>query len=131
MTDKHPFDLDAAFAALERDERAAGPQPSGALVARVLADAAELAAAGRPASAAAPRRGALETPGWLRFFGFADAWAGATVAAVLLVLAAGFGIGYEAGPELLAGTGLEPVIGGEVVLLADAGDDLFGAEDAL
>ena len=50
---------------------------------------------------------------------------------MLLFLAAGFGVGYEAGPELLAGTGFDSAFGGEPVQLADAGDALFGVEDAL
>ena len=130
MTDKIAFDLDAAFAALERDERAARPRPSEALLARVLADAAEVAASApsAPAAARAERPGGR---GWLRVFGFADAWAGAAVAAVMLFLVAGFGLGYEAGPDLLAGTGLAPAFGGGDVLVADAGDGLFGPGDAL
>ena len=44
MTDKAPFDLDAALAALAIDERAARPAVSESLQARVLGDAAGIAA---------------------------------------------------------------------------------------
>ena len=134
MTDKlgteKRFDLDAAFAALEGDERVARPVPTQRLVARVLADAAEVAA-GFGAETAAPRARPAAAPqranGWLHWFGFSDAWAGATVAAVVLCLAVGVGVGYQAGPEMLAEVGL-----GEIdVLLADADDGDFGAEDVL
>jgi hypothetical protein len=129
MTDKLPFDLDAALAALARDERAARPRPSQGLVARVLSDAAEIGAP-RPAAPASPPARAPGI-GWLRIFGFSDAWAGAAVTATLLVLAAGFGVGYEAGPELLADTGLDAAFGGGQVMLADAGDGLFDTDDVL
>jgi len=126
MSNEFRFDLDTALAALERDERAARPVPSGDLTARVLADAAAVAAERRPAPIRRPRAAATGG-GWLRLFGFADAWAGAAVAAVLLFLVLGFGVGYEAGPDMLAGVGF----GGGDVLLADAGDGLFPSEDAL
>lgn len=136
MTDKVPFDLDAAFAALERDERAARPAPSGDLVARVLSDAAGVAAERRHAAAAArpqPRAAsrsasrAASGGGWLRLFGFTDAWAGAAVAAVLLFLIAGFGVGYEAGDEVMAEVGFTD----PGTRLADAGDGLFPGEESI
>lgn len=129
MTDRTRFDLDAAFTALERDERAARPAPSAALTARVLGDAAEIAAglaAARPkvrATAGKTRAGG----GWMQFFGFADAWAGAAVAAVLLFLVLGFGLGYEAGPQVMAEAGF----GDRETTLADAGDGLLVSEDAI
>ena len=136
MTEKLPFDLDAAFAALERDERAARPAPSGDLVARVLSDAAGVAAERRHAGAAArpqPRSASEATSrvasggGWLRLFGFTDAWAGAAVAAVLVFLVAGFGLGYEAGPEVMAEVGFTD----PETRLADAGEALFPGEEAI
>lgn len=126
-----PFDLDAALADLQRDERTARPEPSPTLIARVRADAAEIAAAARPAVAPVVRPGQQRPFGWLRLIGFGDAWAGATVTAVVLVLAVGFGVGYEAGPEVLAATGLDAALGGDRIVLADAGDGVFGSEDAL
>jgi hypothetical protein len=125
MTDKVLFDLDAAFAALERDERAARPAPSGDLVARVLGDAAAVAAENRPAPARS--RAAASGGGWARLFGFADAWGVAAVATVLVFLVLGIGVGYEAGPGMLAGAGF----GNPDVLIAEADDGLFSFEDAL
>lgn len=135
------FDLDAAFAALAHDERAARPVPSGDLIGRVLADAARVAAElaeARRAAAAAPLRrraggasagavsgGAVSGGGWLRLFGFGDAWAGATVALVALVLGIGLLAGYQAGPQMLDMTGLD----GSGTQLADAGDDWFAPEE--
>jgi hypothetical protein len=124
------FDLDAAFAALARDERVARPVPSDGLVARVLSDAAGVAAGAavddRPAVAVPTRRRAATLGGgWLRLFGFGDVWAGATVAAVALVLAMSVVAGYEAGSGMLEMAGL----GGSDMLVADVGDDLFGPED--
>lgn len=124
-TDSDRFDLDAAFAALTRDERAARPAPSGDLVARVLGDAATVAARSRPAQAAP--RATASGGGWLRLFGFADAWAGAAVAVILLFLVLGFGIGYEVGPDMLPGAGF----GDSDMQIAEADDGLFPLEDAL
>jgi hypothetical protein len=129
MTERSRFDLDAALTALERDERAARPNPSAILTARVLGDAAEvtarLAAASQKAPASAERIRA--GGGWLRYFGFADAWAGAAVAAVMLFLVLGFGVGYEAGPEVMAEAGFDD----QETTLADAGDGLFASGDAI
>jgi hypothetical protein len=129
MTDRIRFKLDAAFAALERDERVARPAPSAALTARVLGDAAEVAAGLAATGAPTPARvnNARSDGGWLRFFGFADAWAGAAAAAVLLFLVLGFGVGYEAGPEVMAEAGF----GDQETTLADAGDGLFASGDAI
>ena len=132
MTDKSRFDLDAAFAALERDERAARPAPSQALVARVLADAAAQAPRRMSAARAVPapdRSGGLA--GWLGWLGFGDIWAGVTAAAVVLVLAAGFGFGYQAGPQALAATGLAAPAAEADFQQADAGDAIFDGEDVL
>lgn len=129
MTDRNRFDLNSAFAALERDERAARPAPSGALTARVLGDAAEVASGFASARSKAPATADNARPGggWVQFFGFADAWAGAAVAAVLLFLVLGFGVGYEAGPEVMAEAGF----GDQDTTLADAGDGLFASGDAI
>ncbi len=125
-------DMDAALAALARAERAARPEVSAGLRARVLTDAAEVAAemsarrrptvTARPAPAFGGRPGLL---GWLRGL---DVWAGAAVAAALICLAAGLGVGYEAGDAILAGTGF----GGEFqVARAGQADSVFLGEDVL
>ena len=126
MTDKAPFDLDAALAALAIDERAARPAVSESLQARVLGDAAEVAA---------DSVGALEQPqrsparsGGFRLFGLFDAWAGVAVTAVALCLAIGLGVGYLAGPEVLAQAGLGE---GKIAITAEEGDGLFLSEDVL
>ncbi|MHA1530179.1 MAG: hypothetical protein ACTSVG_14255 [Alphaproteobacteria bacterium] len=124
MTDKAPFDFDAALEALAIDERAARPAVSESLHARVLGDAAEVAA---------ESAGALERPqrsparsGALRLFRLFDAWAGAAVTAVALCLAIGLGVGYRAGPEVLAQAGLGEV---KITITNEEGDGLFLPED--
>jgi hypothetical protein len=103
MTEKAPIDLDAALEALARAERVARPRVSDRLRARVLADAAEVSA-GRRVTAAAPARPArARWGGWL---GGLDLWAGAAVAAALICLAVGLGVGYQAGEAVLAQVGL-------------------------
>lgn len=130
MTEKSPFDLDRALDALAARMREVGPRPNDRLRARVLEDAARVTAerkaqgAAGAATAAAPRAGSVRS--WLS--GFADAWSGAAVAAVLLGLIAGLGVGYEAGAELMAEAGFgEPVIAS----VARDGDGLFIPEDVL
>ena len=126
MTDKAPIDLDAALAALAADERAARPVVSESLQARVLGDAAEIAAE-RAGAMAAP----LQSParsGGLRLFGLFDAWSGAAVAAVVLCLVIGLGVGYRIGSEVMAYAGLGDV---KIVVAAKDGDGLFMAEDML
>ena len=123
-------DLDAALGALARAERAAWPDVSAGLRARVLSDAAEVAAempARRPAAAEARRAGGGR-PGMLDRLRGLDLWTGAAVAAALLCLALGLGVGYGAGDAVLAGTGL-----GENVQVAQAGerDAPFLGEDVL
>jgi hypothetical protein len=125
MTDKAPFDLDAALAALANDERAARPTVSESLQARVLGDAAEVAA--ERAGAMAPPRIPARSGGF-RLFGLVDAWSGAAVAAVVLCLAIGIGVGYGAGSELLAQAGLGDV---EVAVAADDSDGFLLSEDVL
>ncbi|HUS53628.1 MAG TPA: hypothetical protein VMY41_06435 [Thermohalobaculum sp.] len=104
MTDKIPFDLDAALAALEQDERAVWPKVSEKLQMRVLGDAAEVAVA--RARTTAPVSRAPVRSGGFHWFGLSDVWSGAAIAAVTLCLFVGFGVGYEAGPELMAQAGL-------------------------
>jgi len=113
MTDNTPFDLDAALAALKQDERAAWPKVSEKLQMRVLGDAAEVAVA-RAQSTAPVSRGPVRSGGF-RWFGLSDVWSGAAIAAVMLCLIVGVGVGYEAGPELMAQAGL----GDTAVALAD------------
>ena len=125
MTDKAPFDLDAALAALTIAERAARPAVSESLQARVLGDAAEAAGAVAPP----PTRAQSATrSGGFRLFGWFDAWTGAAVAALALCLAIGLGVGYRAGPEVLAQAGLGDVI---VVVAVEEGDGLFLSEGML
>ncbi len=138
MTDKAPFDLDAALAALAIDERAARPAVSESLQARVLGDVAEVAAERSGAVAAKPRTLArtlapaaartTERSGGFRLFGLFDAWTGAAVAAVALCLAIGLGVGYRAGPEVLAQAGLGDV---KVAVVAEESDGLFLSEGML
>ncbi len=122
MTNKAPFDLDAARAALAIDERAARPAVSERLQARVLGDAATVAPPSRTLARSAVR------PGGFRLFGLFDAWTGAAVAAVTLCLAIGLGVGYQAGPEVLAQAGLGEV---KIAVAAEEGDGLFLSEDVL
>ncbi len=126
MTDKAAFDLDAALAALAIDERAVRPAVSESLQARVLGDAAEVAAEAAGALARPPRSPVRS--GGFRLFGLFDAWSGAAVAAVALCLAIGLGVGYRAGPEVLAQAGLGGV---QIAAAAEEGDGLFMAEDML
>jgi hypothetical protein len=130
MTDKAPFDLDAALAALAIDERAARPAVSESLQARVLGDAAEVAATGAAQSRTlAPTLApSAVRSGGFRLFGLFDAWSGAAVAAVVLCLAIGLGVGYRAGPEVMAQAGLGDV---KVAVAAEEGDGLFLSEDVL
>ncbi len=126
MTDKTPFDLDAALAGLAIDERAARPAVSGSLQARVLGDAAEIAAERAGAMVAPPQSPARS--GGFRLSGLFDAWTGAAVAAVALCLAIGLGVGYRAGPEVLAQAGLGVV---KIGVEAEEGGGLFLSEDVL
>ncbi len=126
MTDKAPFDLDAALAALAIDERAARPAVSESLQARVLGDAAEVAAESAGAMAQPPRIPARS--GGFRLFGLFDAWSGAAVVAAALCLAIGLGVGYRAGPEVLAQAGLGDVT---IAVAAEEGGGLFVSEDVL
>ena len=113
MTDKTPFDLDAALAALEQDERAAWPKVSENLQMRVLGDAAERA------GAVVPVKRARALSGGFRWFGLFDVWSGAAVAAVTLCLFVGVGVGYQAGPEAKAQAGLGDA---EIAFAADDGE---------
>ena len=117
MTDKTPFDLDAALAALEQDERAAWPKVSAGLQARVLGDAAEVAA--ERAGAVAPVMRVSAVSEGFRLFGLFDAWSGAAVAVVTLCLFVGVGVGYQAGPEVMAQAGLGDA---EIAFAADDGE---------
>ncbi len=126
MTDKAPFDLDAALTALAIDERAARPAVSESLQARVLGDAAMVA---MPSRTVAPTlvRTPVRSSGF-RLFGLFDVWTGAAVTAVGLCLAIGLGVGYGAGPEVLAQAGLGDV---KVAIAAEEGDGLFLSEGML
>lgn len=126
MDNKAPIDLDAALEALARAERAAWPEVSEQLRARVLADAAEVGAGRQPTPAARKRSAGGGQPGFLRWVRGLDLWAGAAVAAALLCLAVGLGVGYGAGETVLAG------LSGDVRVAQVAEDDaLFLAEDVL
>lgn len=127
MTGKAPMDLDEALEALARAERAAWPEVSGQLRARVLSDAAQVAAERRPAEAPRLRRKGGR-PGLLDRLRGLDLWVGGAVAAVLLSLAIGFGVGYESGGNFLART----VLGNSVqTSQLSGGDPLFFSDDVL
>ena len=124
MTEKHQFDLEAALEALVRAERAVRPQVSERLRARVLADAAEVSAA-RPAEEKGRRaRGGRDWIGWVRGL---DLWAGAAVAAAILFLVIGLGVGYEAGDRVLVEAGFQEL----EVAQAQEDEAMFLAEDVL
>ena len=135
MTDKAPFDLDAALAALAIEEQAARPTVSEGLQARVLGDAAQVAAE-RASAMASPKMIPKMIPpaqkparsGGFRLFGLFDVWSGAAIAAVVLCLVGGLGLGYQAGPELLAQAGLD---GAEFSIAAEKSDGAFLSEDIL
>ena len=122
MTDKAPFDLDAALSALAIDEQAARPAVSESLQARVLGDAARVAPPSRTLARRAVRSGGL------RLFGLFDVWTGAAVAAVTLCLAIGLGVGYRAGPEVMGRAGLGQA---KIAVAAEEGGGLFLSEDVL
>ena len=142
MSEKFSKDPDAALEArldaLVRAERAAWPEVPDGLRARVLADAAEVAAGlaterpretPRREPAERPRRAGSGQRGFLGRLRGVDLWVGAAVTAALVCLAVGLGVGYQAGDAVLAGTGLS----GEKVQLARAeeGDAGFLGEDVL
>lgn len=127
MTDKAPFDFDAALASLKMDERSARPVVSERLLSRVLADAAEVASLmAPPASTLRPRK--PERSGGSKLFGLFDAWSGGAIAALALCLLIGLGIGYGTGPDLMAQAGLKDI---EVAVATDESDGLFLSEDVL
>lgn len=128
MDNKAPIDLDAALEALARAERAAGPAVSEQLRARVLSDAADVAAGRQSVPAARLRPAGVGQPGLLGWLRGLDVWAGTAVAVALLCLVVGLGVGYGAGDTVLAGAGL----GGDVRVAQMAEDDaLFLSEDVL
>lgn len=84
--------LDAALARLARIEAAAAPRASEALMAKILADAADTAAAAVPAAAPlrAPAGAVRRRWGWI----------GGAIAAMTMSLTLGMGVGYAgAAPE--------------------------------
>lgn len=130
MSEKAPYDLDAALEALARAERSARPAVPERLWMRVLADAAEVSAGRSLASATPVRRSGTRWRGWRGWRGWVggiDLPAGAAVAVALICLAVGLGLGYGAGDTVLA------EIGFDSVRLAQASDDdaLFLSEDVL
>ena len=102
MSAGDPFDLDAALARLARAERAARPAVPPGLRTRVLA--AALGGAVRPVRpmATAGRRAARGRMAALLWPG--DGWARAAVAATIVFLILGLGLGYRVG-EALPGLG--------------------------
>ena len=130
MTEKAPFDLDAALVALTTNERAAWPTVSESLQTRVLGDAA-MVSAERAAAVLPPQQVPEQSPvrsGGFRLFGLFDAWSSAAIAAVAVCLMIGLGVGYGAEPEMMAHMGLGDVV---VAAAADDGDGLFLSEDVL
>lgn len=92
MSDRTEIDLDAALRALADDVMRATPHPGTDLTARVLADAAAVSAAARPATER-PAAVASGTAFSLRELLFG--WAAGAAAAAVLALVVGIGIGME------------------------------------
>ena len=115
MSDRQEFDLDRALAALGDTVRRESPSPGEALMARVLADAAEARPPEPlPVATAAPDRPSLFT--WV--FG----WSGSAATAMALSLVIGIGLGMEIGSGLDTATtqpdtGLFGLDGEELALL--------------
>ena len=98
MADKRAFDLDAGLAELAQAARRTAPRPSADLMERILADAAEVSAAGglaKKAAAAPPKR----RFGLLAAFARLPVFTGGAVAAMALGLVLGLGIGSEFSAE--------------------------------
>lgn len=114
---------DAALTALSNDLAMAAPRPSSDLVARVLADAAAARAgpveAGRPV--AAPTRSAR---GFLsELLDQLSGWRVGAVAAMMLALAVGLGLGLEGG----AASVLDGPVAGDTISLASLGPGFLEA----
>lgn len=105
MSDKFDFDVDAALRELAADAAASTPRPGADLVARVLADAATVAAkTATPQSTAA--RPASQGFGLRLIF---SGWRAGATAAAALALAVGIGIGMQIDDELpMMSAGDEP-----------------------
>lgn len=100
MTEMSEKMLDDALEALARDAAAASPRPSPDLLARVLADAGQIAAA-RPVVEAAKADGtarAAATPAKSSLADLFFGWASGAAAAMVLALAVGIGVGMEMEP---------------------------------
>jgi len=92
MTDQTAYELDAALAGLAADVRANTPRPGPDLIARVLADAAEVAAAHRPVTVAARPGGGRARS---RIVEILLGWQCGAVAAMAVALVVGIGVGME------------------------------------
>lgn len=93
----HEHDLDAALARLARAEADAAPAPRPELIARILADAADVSAAAHAARPAAQPGPVIRPVRSRTRWG----WFGGALAAMALSLSAGVGAGYA---------GVEPTI---------------------
>ncbi len=98
MSDRVEVELDMKLSQLAGEVMEATPRPSAALIERILADAADVAAAQHPALAPAPRRRfALPALGRLM-----PDWTSGAVAAMLIALVVGIGLGYGYGDQAMA-----------------------------
>lgn len=115
-----PFDLDAALDALGRDALAGSPRPGPDLIARVLADAADVAPA-QTAEVAPSTQGAAPEGRWLdALFG----WTSGALATMALCFAIGVGVGLEAEIDIAE----LPILGGESEELMFAESDFLQDE---
>lgn len=96
MSDRIEIELDLKLSQLARDVMDASPRPSAGLMERILADAADVAAAQH--SETAPRRG-FSLPSLGRLL---PDWTSGAVAAMLLALVVGIGVGYGYGDQAMA-----------------------------
>ena len=116
MSDRVEMDLDAALDELAADVVAATPRPGTDLTARVLADAAAVAAATVPAEEV--RQSVAPTAGGFSLSDFLFGWAGGATAAAALALVIGITVGMQVDADLPMMTEND---GQEVGLFADSG----------
>lgn len=104
MSDQMKQDLDRMLNAMARDERRIWPMPSEGLMERVLADAADVAAANAapiPVAPAAPQRRWAGLAAWRPLIRRAG-WPSGALATMILGLILGISLGYGYGDEAVA-----------------------------